>query len=144
MWRDPDSPKTGYSANSYLRVLEDNLLGIWQPGLVFMQDNAPIHKARKITNWMEEQGIEVMEWALYSLDMNPMEHFWFRLKELVYEVNPEIEQIGGNVDTIQGALFDALAKAWGLIKEDYLHDLIWSMEAKVKALIEAEGWYTRY
>ena len=49
MWRDPDSLKKGYSANSYLRVLEDNLLGIWEPGLVFMQDNAPMHKARKVT-----------------------------------------------------------------------------------------------
>ena len=37
-----------YSANSYLEILKDNVLGIWQPGLVFMQDNAPIHKAKKV------------------------------------------------------------------------------------------------
>ena len=144
MWRDPDSLKKGYSANSYLRVLEDNLLGIWEPGLVFMQDNAPIHKARKITEWMQEQGIEIMEWPPYSPDMNPIEHLWFRLKELVYEVNPDIEKVGGNVDKVQEALFETLAKAWQLIEKDYMHDLIWSMQASVKALIETEGWYTRY
>ena len=93
---------------------------------------------------MQEQGIETMEWPPYSPDMNPIEHLWFRLKELVYEVNPDIEKVGGNVDKVQEALFDALAKAWQLIEKDYLHDLIWSMQARVKALIEAEGWYTRY
>ena len=28
--------------------LKDNLLGIWEPDLIFMQDNAPIHKAKKV------------------------------------------------------------------------------------------------
>ena len=46
--RDFESKKLGYSANSYLEILEDNLLGIWQPGLIFMKDNAPIHKAKKV------------------------------------------------------------------------------------------------
>ena len=46
--RDSESKKLGYSANSYLEILDNNLLGIWQPGLIFMQDNAPIHKAKKV------------------------------------------------------------------------------------------------
>ena len=46
--RDFAAKKMGYSANSYMELLNDNLLGIWQPGLIFMQDNAPIHKAKKV------------------------------------------------------------------------------------------------
>ena len=34
-----------YTARSYIRVLEANLYSIWEPGLEFMQDNAPIYGA---------------------------------------------------------------------------------------------------
>ena len=32
--RDFEAKKMGYSANSYLELLNDNLLGIWEPGLM--------------------------------------------------------------------------------------------------------------
>ena len=43
--RDFEFKKMGYSANSYLQILKDNLLGISNLDLIFMQDNAFIHKA---------------------------------------------------------------------------------------------------
>ena len=46
--KDFAAKKMGYSANSYVEVLEDNLKSIWEPGLIFMQDNAPIHMAKKV------------------------------------------------------------------------------------------------
>ena len=50
MKRDEESKKEGYSAKSYLAVMEDQLPTIWEPGMVFMQDNAPIHTAEIIKN----------------------------------------------------------------------------------------------
>jgi len=35
MERDPDAPKGGYSAQSYLKVLEDQLPRIWEPGYIY-------------------------------------------------------------------------------------------------------------
>ena len=32
----------GNSANSYLQILDENLRGIWESGLTFMQDNSSI------------------------------------------------------------------------------------------------------
>lgn len=45
MRRDEESRARGYTAASYLGVLEDQILTIWEPGLVFMQDNARVHTA---------------------------------------------------------------------------------------------------
>ena len=102
----------GYSANSYREFLNDNLLGIWQPGLIFMQDNAPIHKAKKVTEWFNENGIVVIDWPPYSLDLNPLEHVWYVLKKLVYQVNPNIDLVIGSDETVRDVLWKALEEAW--------------------------------
>ncbi len=44
---DWESKKYGYSAASYIQVLNDNMIEIYQSGLIFMQDNAPVHSAKK-------------------------------------------------------------------------------------------------
>ena len=142
--RDATAKRGGYSATSYLQVLDDNLLGIYEPDLIYMQDNGPIHTAKKVKKWFDDNGIMVMEWPPYSPDLNPIEHLWFHLKELVYKFNPDIERVEGNDEKIRETLFEALFKAWQSIDEYYLHDLVWSMERRVKAIIASEGWYTRY
>ena len=49
-------------------------------------------------------GVDVLEWPPYSPDLNPIEYLWFRLKQLVYEVRPDIEQVGGDANSVQDAL----------------------------------------
>ena len=144
MTRDLVAPRGGYSASSYIEVLEENIPTIYEPGLLFMQDNAPIHTARKVRELFEEMGIDVLEWRPYSPDLNPIEHLWFRLKQLVYQVNPEIEQVQGDADTVRDVLWDALEQAWHLIEENILDDLVESMQRRVQAVIKAEGRYTKY
>jgi len=124
--------------------LEDNMLGIWTPGLIFMQDNAPIHNAGVVKLWFEEQGIIPMEQPPYSPDLNPIEHLWFHLKKMVYEVRPDIEEVHGDDEKVRKALFEALEEAWPRLSEELLAMLIGSMESRVKAVIDAEGWYTQY
>ncbi len=34
---------------------------------VFMHDNARIHTARLVKNWLEDQAFEVMQWPAYPL-----------------------------------------------------------------------------
>ena len=64
----------GYSANLYLEVLEDQLPSCWQPGLVFVQDNTPIHNAKKVQAWFAENAIPVTDWLPFSPNLNPIEH----------------------------------------------------------------------
>ena len=142
--RDFASKKMGYFAESYIRVLDDNLLEIYESGLIFMQDNALIHTARKVRKWFEENDVVVMKWPPYSFDLNPIEHLWFKLKELVYQVNPHIENVKGDEDVIREALFKTLFEAWQLIDESILKELIDSMKRRVKAIIASDGWYIKY
>ena len=41
---------------------------------IFMQDNAPYHKAITVSSFLEEEGKVIMEWPPQSSDINPREH----------------------------------------------------------------------
>jgi len=58
-------------ANSYI---EAELAAHHQPGLIFMQDNALIHTARKVKDWFKEQRIPCTNWPPFSPDLDPIEH----------------------------------------------------------------------
>ena len=95
--------------------MEDNIGGIWGPGAIFQQDNAPIHTAKKTMEWFENKAIPVLEWPPYSPDMNPIEHMWAMLKRKLYQLFPDIEDFQGSEEEIREHLFRCLYCAWGAI-----------------------------
>jgi transposase len=109
-----------------------------------MQDNAPIHTAKAVALYFRENSVNVMEWPPYSPDLNPIEHLWFLLKEHVYKINADIQNVTGDEEKIKTTLFDAFYKAWEALNDYFLHDLVWIIERRVKALIASEGWYIKY
>ena len=142
--RDLDSKGHGYTANSYIKVLEEGLLPVIEEGDLYQQDNARIHTARKTMEWLEENGIDTIDWPAYSPDLNPIEHIWAKLKELVYKLHPELieqKQRGGEVPTL---LLDALQDGWKALPEDFITSCIESVPRRLQAVIDAQGWYTRY
>jgi len=77
MDRDFESKKHRYSANSYLEVLNAELLPAYQnndPSYIFQQDNAAIYTARQVRAWFIRYGIQTTDWPPYSPDLNPIEH----------------------------------------------------------------------
>jgi transposase len=142
--RDFESKKHGYSAASYIQILDHNLAGIWEPELVFMQDNAPIHRARKSKLWFQGNGIEVMEWPPYSPDLNPIENLWALLKKETYKVYPDLDSLKGKGDEAETQLFQILQKAWANLREEVMEGLISSMPDRCAAVIIAKGWHTKY
>ena len=40
---------------------------------VFMQDNAPCHKSKKVTNFLQQQKIRVLDWHGNSPNLNPID-----------------------------------------------------------------------
>jgi transposase len=99
--RDPNAKKEGYSQVSYLEVLSDQLPTIFLPGIIFMQDNAPIHKAGSIKNWLAGNRIPILDWPPYSPDLNPIEMVWAWLKEWVSKRYPDLRNMGSSEKAYQ-------------------------------------------
>jgi transposase len=99
MERDETSKKNGYSSKSYIQCLEKELIPIYEPGLIFQQDNAKVHTSLETQEWFESHGIEVMEWPTHSPDLNPIEHCWNLLKKQLVLLYPNLFIHGrGQVD----------------------------------------------
>lgn len=52
--------------------------------MIFQQDNAPCHTARKSIAWFQKNRINLLEWPAQSPDLNPIEHLWAHLRKHIY------------------------------------------------------------
>ena len=146
MERDETSNRGGYSTKSYLSTLEMGLVPIYI-GQVFIEDNTPIHTSHKSHEALENWGITRLKglerWPPYSPDLNPIEHLWPRLKEKVYDIYPGIDDVK-NKEEQKRILCDVLPQAWALIPKDIVDRCLSSMPDRIQAVIDAEGWRTRF
>ena len=106
------------------------------PGFLLMHDNAQPHVARVCRQYLEDEGIETIEWPSRSPDLNPIEHLWDIMFRSIRrrQVAPQ---------TVQ-QLRDALTQIWEEMPQDTIRRLIRSMPRRCQACIQACGGHTRY
>lgn len=136
---------------AYQAILEENLpqfceelYQIFGEEATFMQDNAPVHTAKVVKNWLRDELYIVMKWPPYSPDLNPIEQIWRELKVALQIAFPMIKYTKGGPDAVRAALAEALPDVWDSLPEDKFWDLCCSMPARCAAVIKADGWYTKY
>ena len=81
------------NASVYLKILEEyaipegnRLIG---EHFVFQQDNAPIHTAKKVVEYLSEKNITILKWPPQSPDLSPIENAWAMLKIRIAEEAPQ-------------------------------------------------------
>ena len=66
----------------YVNILRNNLRPFVQkrgPGVILQQDNARPRKARLTTQFLAQNGVNVLPWPAVSPDQNSIEHMWDEL-----------------------------------------------------------------
>lgn len=129
------------NARQYGEVIDSCVLPVmneWFPtgdGL-FMQDSAPCHKAKVITQQLEENNINVLDWPGNSPDMNPIESIWSELKKKVKQKHSTTKQ----------ALINNILDVWR--NDDELsamcRTVVVGMPSRIQALLKAKGAHTKY
>jgi hypothetical protein len=133
----------GYTTKSYLKALEEGFIEHYEPGTIFQQDNAKIHRSYVAQRWFERHGIHVMEWPPRSPDLNPIEPVWRMLKRKLYELYPNLLHCG--TSEADWKLFrECISEAWDVLDQNKIDSIIRSMPQRVSETRKARGYYTRF
>ncbi|KAG1261493.1 hypothetical protein G6F65_014863 [Rhizopus arrhizus] len=133
--------KLNINSDFYIGILEDELMKtidwyeLQKEDIIFQQDNASIHTAKKVSEWLENNNIGVLRWPPQSLDLNPIENLWSILKRrlLQYENQPD-----GMLE-----LWSRIENVWESITQNECQKLIESMPKRIKAAYNAKGGHTK-
>lgn len=117
--------------NGYLLETANVLYG---DGWVFQHDNDPKHKAHYTKTLMRDQNIDMLDWASYSPDLNPIQNIWGLLKDNI---------IKKGIRSLAVAQ-EEVVQFWGTLSHDFLHNLIDSMPRRIESCIAVQGGLTKY
>ena len=138
------APEGTIDAQAYIKVLEENMLPsvplcFKNKTFCFQHDGARPHTANATKAWLQKNKIKVLPWPAKSPDMNPIEHMWWKIKDIIRS-----HPVPPTKDALWEIALKAIDWCWSEEGVAYSQKLIDSMPRRVQALIDAKGGYTRY
>jgi Transposase/DDE superfamily endonuclease len=126
----PEDPET-------IQVADENTL-------LFMQDNAPCHKATEVLEFLAEHNVPVMEWPPQSPDLNPIENLWPEFKTRFHKRFAELFNHPSKSLEARYRYGEILKEVWYSQCMELIKALIESMPGRVQAVIAAKGGWIDY
>jgi hypothetical protein len=111
---------------------------------LFMQDNAPCHKAQEVLDFLTENHVPVMKWPPQSPDLNPIENLWTEFKAVFHKRFVELFNHPSKSLESRYRYGEVLNEVWYTIGQSLIDRLIESMPKRVQAVIEAHSGWTKY
>jgi transposase len=131
------------NADSYIDTLEDNFIDKYLAAqdhlglkLMFMQDNAPCHKAKKVMEFFKEYDVKLLEWPPQSPDLNPIENLWAIVKARRAKKF--------KIPTTRDELIDQIFDIWSNIEVELVENLADSAATRVSEVLRLQGKNTKY
>lgn len=104
-------------------------------GVFSRQDNASVHCARPVKEWLDEQEFEwISDWPANSPDLNPIENVWGIMAQRLANREFKTEE----------DFRDAVVQEWDRISYRIIRNLYDSIPRRCKAVIDKRGEATKY
>ena len=129
--------RTTMNGEKYVQLLSDKLQLHMQVHRcnILMQDGAPCHRSKLVTNFLKKKKVKVLDSPGNSPDLNPIENLWTVMKDKVAE-----KQLSSLPN-----LCRAMKEVWVKeISKEYCANLVNSMPRRLAAVIQNNGGHTKY
>ena len=129
------------NSEKYINILDENLWPVIAKHFIdrpyiFQDDNAPVHRSKLATNWKTENKINGMTWPAQSSDLNIIENIWRTIKIRLQTKCDEIKTRSDLIDTV--------VKIWASLHLNYIQSLYHSLPSRLRSVIVAKGYPTKY
>ena len=102
---------------------------------ILMQDDAPCHHSKIVTQFLKSKKIPIVDWPGNSPDLNPIKNLWTVLNDKVSEKKT----------TKTKELEEAIEAVWVLeLSAEYCQSLVESMPKRLETVIKVKEGSTKY
>lgn len=127
----------GIDKETVIAILHDHVFasrdwyGMNPEKFKFQQDNASVHTANIVKDYIRKSRIPIIEWPPNSPDLNLIETVWAYLKDQLskYSTDPRDKD----------ELWKRVQDIWTEIPIDFLHNLYESMPRMMRLVVESRG-----
>ena len=98
---------------------------------IFQHDNAAIHTAKRVQDYLKEANIKVLRWPANSPDLNPIELVWAYIKQRLDDYSTIAKDLE--------ELFKRVEDIWNSLLNDYLPSLYEALPGKMRMLVRTKG-----